>query len=355
MRTDTPNTGAGAGRKDPFGGGKDQPGHGGDRPKDKFDGVTRLLIRDHVLDDSTEPTDNSLPVWLSPDLSIRPPGGNFGSTGKAGVSNDVKVRVTNLGGITATNSYVDLYACSPATGWTPATAEPVGNGFVTTPGYSAVDLVVPWTPNPAYGDHRCLMARVQNPAVGELIMNPTIFDVRGDRHVAQHNLHIVDADMAMKMGFGFLAVNMFRERMQFRVVARGLRPNDAVRRGLRGAVCPFAQTAAIAPTVELHAVDRGDALKVTLPNVFERPKKLEGVKSTVLKDFLARPGRGTATLGGRRGWAPDEVVRFHLTFKMPTRSRIGDFHIAEVAQFDMRGRLVGGLWVALVKGLDELT
>lgn len=181
-----------------------QPGHDGRDDDTPFDAVTRLYIRTHPADDGTEPLPAALPFWVSPDIWIVKPGGAVGGEAVPLQQNHVKVTVTNGGGIPAVDAYVEAFVADPSTVISPATAFLVGGGFLTVNGYSTADILLPWTPQASDSGHRCIVARVALTIPLDTYLNPAIFDVVGDRHVAQRNIQVLEVAKGQKMTFRFL-------------------------------------------------------------------------------------------------------------------------------------------------------
>jgi hypothetical protein len=174
-----------------------------DRPDGEFDGVTRLYIRTNPADDGTEPLPAGLPAWISPDIVIVQPGGTVGGEAVPLEVNQVRVTVTNGGGIPAVDAYVDAFVADPATLITPATASVIGGGFVTIQAYSTTTMDLPWTPTLSDSGHRCLIARVSLILPSDTYADPTVFDVVGDRHVAQRNIQVLEVPQGTSMTFRF--------------------------------------------------------------------------------------------------------------------------------------------------------
>ena len=194
---------------------------------DDFDGRTYLLIRYATGDGGTRPIPNNVPFWQSPDVVIVKPDNTTGGEAVADALNHIEVLVTNLGGIIAVNAYVDAFLCDPTTGFTPATAFPIGGGFLTVPGYGNVTISLPWTPTSFDAGHRCVMARVSLVIPPDTYQDGTIFDVINDRHIAQRNIHVVTLGGQKKVMFPFVVPNAGKNKQDFLVVARELRePNE---------------------------------------------------------------------------------------------------------------------------------
>ena len=174
------------------------------KPDHEFDGVTRLFIRTNPADDGSVPLAAGLQFWTSPDILIVKPGGAVGGEAVAMQPNQVRVTVWNGGGIPAVDAYVDAFVADPSTVITPATARLIGGDYVTVQGYNSHTLDLPWTPEAADAGHRCLIARVSLIAPPDTYTNPAIFDVVGDRHVAQRNIQVVSVAAGKSAAFRFL-------------------------------------------------------------------------------------------------------------------------------------------------------
>lgn len=175
-----------------------EPGHDGE-----FDGTTRLFIRTHPADDGSQPLPAGLQFWTSPDIAIVKPGGAVGGEAVPLQLNHVRVTVTNGGGIPAVDAYVDAFVADPSTVITPATASFIGAGTVTVQGYMQEIIELPWTPQAGDTGHRCIIARVSLVFPLDTYADPTVFDVVGDRHVAQRNIQVLEVAAGKAMTFRF--------------------------------------------------------------------------------------------------------------------------------------------------------
>lgn len=314
--------------------GHGEEGHG---EKDPFDARTFLYIRTNPSDDGSVPLPPALPFWISPDITVQPPMGAEGDVAKAGVSNTFRIVVTNAGGITAHNAYVDAFSADPSTAFTPATALPIGAASATIPGYSQTTVTLPWTPTSSEAGHRCVLARVNHPLTGDGIANPGVFDVTGDRHVAQRNLHVLSASEA-RQGFGFLVTNPGRERAMFRLRAAMPRLTPEVMMMAKGAICGFAAISDTPARINLRTGRGGPSIRLR-----------EGVElgrmSTEMRrlpEFRRPPTAGLVV-------APDDAVHAAVSILVPPEARPGDLHLTEIVQYHERTRrIVGGLWVAVM-------
>ena len=222
--------------------GRGEGDHGDDDHKPPFDPRTYLYIRTHPSDDGTEPLTAGWPFWISPDIIITPNGGMPGDVAMPGVNNQVSVTVTNKGGIDAIDAYVDVFLANPSTAFTPATATPLGDGFLTIPGYNTATITINWLPGPADSGHRCLLARVSLLTTGDTYVNPAVFDVVGDRHVAQRNIHVVEMTGQQAMTFGFMIVNPFDQATDFQIQLEELKAEGQLMAQVRQVLrCSFAQ------------------------------------------------------------------------------------------------------------------
>lgn len=312
----------------------DKPGDG------QFEGRTFLYIRTHPADDGTEPLPAGLPFWISPDITIiQQPSGVRGDEAIANQMNQVEVIVTNAGGINAVDAYVEAFVADPSTAFTPATATRIGGDFLAIPSYNTATITFPWTPLPAQAGHRCLLARVCLTIPPDCYVNSSIFDVVGDRHVAQRNIHVVNLTKGgEKLSFGFRIVNPQRRRGEFLVRATELRIGkkaDLVRAALR---CRFAQFA----EAPLKAVLLTVGEPVVPPDVSVPEGDLGVSPSGVLSRAVESKGNRSDRVKMNRG----EVRHAVLTMIRNPIVRPGDIHVVQVEQIDTKTeRVVGGLWL----------
>ncbi len=309
--------------------------HNKDRP---FEGRTFLLIRTHPLDDGTEPLAAGLPFWTSPDITIVKPDGTRGGEAVGGDTNQVEVVVTNKGGITAVDAYVDAFVADPSTVFTPATATPVGATFATIQGYSAAAVSFPWVPGPGTTGHRCLLARVSLVVPPDTYLNGAVFDVVGDRHVAQRNIHVVSLAGAQKsLSFAFLLANPLDRAADFAVQAR------EVKLGRGAGVLGRALGCALAPP-QAPAL-KGVGLALDEASGDDNPER---DTQAATEPFGVLKGRvpPTRQRAGRLVLAPDETRRAVVTFAGGERT--GGANLLEIRQTAGDGTIVGGLWIVVV-------
>jgi hypothetical protein len=217
----------------------------------------------------------------------------------------------------------------------------IGSGYVTVNGYNTAVLTMPWTPASADGGHRCLLARVSLLAPPDTYSNGLIFDVKGDRHVAQRNIHVLVMQAQQeRMMFAFAVVNPTLEAVQMRLVAREVR-NAAALQALRGSLgCAFAQFGETPlPAVKL---DLGrERLAVPLA---DNPMRLIAeefrLSRTGLVDLptMERP-RNSMTLK----MEPGEVREAIVAVERNPDTRPGDLHAVDIIQYDGGRNVVGGL------------
>lgn len=304
------------------------------KPDGEFDNITRLNIRTHPADDGSEPLAAGLDFWLSPDISIIRPGGIRGSEGQVGEADQVEVIVTNRGGIDAVDAFVEAFLADPSTAFTPATASPVGNGFVTIPNHNAAAITFPWTPAASEAGHRCMLARVCLALPPDCYVTPVIFDVVGDRHVAQRNLNVVKVG-GETLSFGFQVVNPMATGAAFilrTAEVRVGRKADVVRRAL---LSPYAQFG------QAPLGGAGLALGKKMPPVKE-PGEVKEFPTGVLRRQLEVPK--TKTL--RLEMGSEERYHAVLTIARNPAIRQGDLNVVQVQQIDAKTeRIVGGLWL----------
>ncbi len=312
-----------------------------DRPNDdgEFEGRTYLFIKDHPADTGAEPLPSGLPFWVSPDITVIKPDGTRGTEAVAGQQNQVEVFVNNTGGITAVDAVVDVFHADPSTAFNPMTAALIGQGPLTIPGYSRAQVTFPWTPLASESGHRCLLARVALFIPPDSYVDGTVFDVVGDRHVSQRNLHVIPVSEAESRGFRFKIVNPFLERRAFTVHAMEIR-NDrelqALRQTLGCGMMRMAEEPLGAITIE------GAGRKIDASPMTSGLRKLRGddLTSGFARDRLLSQGLSTKVDGAE---AQDAL----LMVKRSSSARPGDVHAVQVTQFDDERRVRGGLTILL--------
>ena len=308
----------------------------GEKPGDEFDNKTFLLIRTHPADVGTTPLSSGLQWWLSPDITIIRPGGVRGTEGKVGENDQVEVVVSNYGGIDAVDAYVEAFLADPSTAFTPATATPVGSGFLTVPNHNLSAIAFPWTPTAADAGHRCMLARVSLAMPFDSYTDPAVFDVVGDRHVAQRNLSVAKLD-GKSLSFGFFVVNPAKQAGTFtlRVTeVRAARTADLI----RGAVgCPYAQFG------QSRLTSFGLSLGETLPLAGDAASRRSRPVGVLRKSVGVPKARSV-----RLALEANTQRRAVLTVARNPDIRRGDLNVLQVEQLDAATRRrVGGLWVVV--------
>lgn len=308
----------------------------GGKEEGEFDAKTFLYIRTHPADSGLVPLPAGLPFWLSPDITVIRPGGIRGSEGYVGEADQIEVVVTNGGGIDAVDAYVEAFTADPSTAFTPATAKPVGNGFVSITNHTQAAIAFPWTPTSAEAGHRCLLARVCLSFPPDCYVNPAIFDVVGDRHVAQRNVNVVQVKQDL-LSFGFLVVNAVGHETTFLLRAGEVRVGRQVDLVRQAVGCMYAQFGA-APLAGV-----GLSLGEALPPIAQ-----EGREQAFPTGVLRRPQdlgkRKSARLEMKRG----ELRYAVLTVARNPDIRRGDLNVVQVEQIDARTeRTAGGLWLVV--------
>ena len=329
---------------DPFGGEGGQGGEG-EPPKDgEFEGRTYLYIRTNPADTGAEPLAAGLDFWLSPDIWIVKPNGAVGGQAVPNQVNQVQVTVTNAGGIPAIDALVDAFVADPSTAITPATAALVGSGYLDIPAYSTATISFPWTPNPGDTGHRCIVARVSLVAPLDTYLNASVFDVVGDRHVAQRNIQVLEVAQGQSITFPFhFGAKASIESIRVTERTRKLRLDDVVALGGHIAGIPAKRPLA---KLDIRPADQREL------------RELRDAPALVGRDLHARPAsRGTGRgLGNARRDADvtEAVVRDRpehegrknfaaVTFQAPREDEAGHLHVIDVREVDERGTVVGGL------------
>lgn len=305
-------------------------------PEGEFDGTTRLFIRTHPADDGSQPLAPGLPFWTSPDISIVQPGGAVGGEAVPSQVNQIRVTVTNSGGIPAVDAYVDAFVADPSTLITPASATWIGGGPITVHAYLQETIDLPWTPQPGDTGHRCIVARVSLVFPLDTYSDPTVFDVIGDRHIAQRNIQVLEIPAGKAMTFRFQL-------------------GAAVDKKRRALVHAFERT----HEMDARELARAGGCVGGLPAVV--PLAGLGVRALNAREALGRPslaGDVTAPLGiSRRPEAVPENTELRadllnekqprigaVTFEVSADDEPGRLHAVDVVQVDdTTGEPVGGL------------
>lgn len=317
-----------------------------DNDRRQFEGRTFLYIRTNPADDGTEPLAPGLPFWVSPDIVIVKPDGTRGGEAAAGDTNQVEVTVTNDGGIQATDAWVDAFVANPATAITPANATAIGSGLLTIPGYSRAAIQFPWAPTATDAGHRCLIARVSLIVPPDSYRDPTIFDVLGDRHVAQRNINVLagtgSASKAAKaFSFRFEVVAAGKRGGRFDVRATALKPGpkaDGVSAALGWLGTRFASAPAEVRLAIEEPAEAGDKLDPDGFSVKEdRPDAPFGVIDNPVELKATRSAKLTLKAGESRVGV--------VTVIPNPEAQPGEVGVVEVAQTNARKRQVGGLWI----------
>ncbi|TDN87740.1 hypothetical protein [Microbacterium sp. BK668] len=310
-----------------------QPGHGGEPGDDgPFDAVTRLYIRTNAADNGTEPLPAILTFWTSPDIQIVKPGGGVGGEAVPLQLNHIKVTVTNGGGIPAIDAYVDAWVADPSTGISPATAFLVGGDYVTVQAYSTANVLLPWTPQATDAGHRCVVARVSLIAPFDSYVDGTVFDVVGDRHVAQRNIQVLEVAPGERMSFRFLvnagdggrALVRARETT-FEMDARALAKLGGCEGGLPATI----------PLADLGVRMLTSRETLARPSLATDVRVPLGVARAVDRASLA------AEVGARLD--PEKARYASVTFAVSPDDEVGRLHAFDVVQLDEQGTALGGL------------
>jgi hypothetical protein len=304
------------------------------RDEKPFEGRTFLLIRDHPQDDGTEPLAAALPAWLSPDITVVRPDGSRGGEAVAGVLNSVEIVVHNRGGVDAIGTWVDAFFAAPAIGMTPLTAALIGGGAIDVPGYGMASLSLPWLPPPSYAGHGCILARASLVIPPDTYADPTNFDTRGDRHIAQRNIEVVAMRAGQGGAFGFRLVNPAPEAQRLRVQFREIF-EDAEWHALHRALGDRRVVPA-AKALERVGLSLGERWKPQ--DDLSVPIKPE-VPPVFAADRMARELDARLEAG--------EVRNAALHFVGARDAAPGAAHAIEVRQIDARGRVMGGLTILL--------
>jgi hypothetical protein len=311
--------------------------------KGDFSGRTYLVIRYGAGDIGARPLPSGETPWASPDITIIKPDGTQGAEAVAGQLNTVAVTVQNFGGVDAIGVYVDAFVCSPTTGFTPATGFSVGGNFLDVPSYSNATIPLPWTPDPTFVGHCCILARANLTIPPDTYLNGSVFDVWGDRHVAQHNIFVVDLAGRSSVTFPFLIPNLTLKQGEFVIAARELREKNEIAATARALGTRFLQVGETAlPMVQLAPIqplDRGKLEDEVIiasgatGRIWFDPKKLEPT---------AKPAPSF-----KLTMKPNDVVPAVAIIERNPKTRAGDVHAVAIQHLNAKNQLIGGLTIVV--------
>jgi hypothetical protein len=156
-------------------------------------------------DDGTRPYTGAQPLWFNTSISLSGTGVSPTET-KEGVDTTIKVRVSNRTSmLTVDDVKVDAYVMNPFVGaFVPANAvQTLSSGLAPVPPTGAVleckiNAATPWNPTAAelsqtQDGHFCVVANCYADGDGAPAPAGTPFDVAGNRHQGQCNIHVIAA------------------------------------------------------------------------------------------------------------------------------------------------------------------
>jgi|SRR5947209_3672445 len=174
-------------------------------------------------DDGTRPLppNISIPEWLCPGIHVN--GVSYtGNPLQLGVEVQLSVVVENSGSLDGL-VVVYLYWIDPTTSFTVQSLHSIGTPQIYTVASlaSTESPMISWTPIPPIPSHFCLLAQVWCPAeYPQQVGPPQTFDVAHDRHYAQQNVNILQAQAGQPLSFEFFAGNSRAKASTFVLQAR---------------------------------------------------------------------------------------------------------------------------------------
>ena len=329
------------------------PGEGELGPEGGFLGRTYLYIRTSPHDNGSEPLPAGVSHWKSPDIAIIQPDGTRGGEGIAGADNHVEVVVTNGGGIGAVDAEVEAFVADPSTGFSPATATQIGDRYLTILGYDHRKIRLPWRPRTSDEGHRCILARVSLLTPSDTYADGTVFDVKGDRHVAQRNIHVIS--MGKKtIQFAFGITNTKNEVMEVTIRPREIRAPEewTTLSEVVGSEFRLGET-----PLQEYQVDLGEDRVLVPPEVIEQFVRATGSPRTaevsiplsecrlrnlgVRSDVMVSDPRDEFNVR----LEPLEVRLGLLMLKRGDETGPGDVHAVDIEQTGPDSEILGGLTV----------
>ncbi|MGV1005039.1 MAG: hypothetical protein ACOYEV_09795 [Candidatus Nanopelagicales bacterium] len=310
-------------------------GHNPDKHEGEFDAVTRLFIRTNPADDGTEPLPGGLAFWTSPDIVIVQPGGAVGGEAVPLEVNQVRITVTNGGGMPAVDAYVEAFVADPMTVITPATAFALGGAFMTVQAYNTETIDFAWTPTAADSGHRCVIARVSLIVPPDTYVDPTIFDVVGDRHVAQRNIQVLAVAAGKSLSFRFAVQHAPGAKGAVRILARELTQKADGRELMKLAGCAGG----------LPAQRPLAGLGVRMISEREHRERANQVTGRLPAGLVSPLGEAIGRPELKTQLEPASQPQFAtVTFQVAEGEESGRLHLVEVVQVDAEtGMPQGGL------------
>lgn len=301
---------------------------------------TYLFIKDNPADNGSEPLPPGMPFWISPDITIIKPDGSRGAEALAGQQNIVEVFVNNNGDMEALDADVDVFHADPSTAFTPATATRIGIGPLTIPPTSRKEITFPWTPLASESGHRCLLARVSLFIPFDSYLNGSIFDVPGDRHVSQRNLHVVPVGDADETEFRFKIVNPLRASAAFAVHATEIRDERQLDLLRMSTGCGALRIGA--EPLQSLTISAGNRLVDAAPLDLRRIRNIRrrDIAAPFIRERLSSQGLSVKV-------REDEAVDAGLTVRRNPATAQGEAHAIQITQFGDDGTVHGGLTVLL--------
>ncbi len=208
-------------------------------------------------DDGTRPLPPSIqvPDWLCPSIHVN--GVSYtGNPLQVGVEVQLSVVVENSGSVDSL-VVVYLYWIDPTTSFTVQGLHPIGTPQI----YAVASLasvespMISWTPAPPIPGHICFLAQVWCPAeYPQQVGPPQTFDVAHDRHYAQQNVNILQAQAGQSLSFEFFAGNPGTKASTFVLQARPVHAQmlNALEQLYRAEAVPISQK-----ELMLHVVEPG--------------------------------------------------------------------------------------------------
>jgi hypothetical protein len=308
----------------------------------QYPDATYLYIRTNLADTGAEPLASGLAWWQSPDIVIVQPGGARGGDAVANAENHVEVTVTNAGGIIANDAFVDVFFGDPSTVMTPATTSILGGTYVTVPAIGTATVSFSWTPTAMDAGHRCLIARVSLVIPPDTYADPATFNVPGDRHVAQRNIHVLAMAAAMKsMSFSFRVANPDEDRVgNFLLEATEVT-------GKEGALQVAWTVGCEVPLRLADGALGGISINLDRKALENRPTLVGATR--VPLGVLKRPIRPSGEASSQVQLAPAAACMATVTIDRNPDAKAGEISAVDVRQVEAgTGRVLGGITLVVL-------
>lgn len=172
-----------------------EPNHENGQKGENAKETTFLFIGTYAGDEGFRPLPPDLVFWRSPDIEIYKDGHPVATNNiNQGEEYQIVVTVTNNGDMNCPNFNLELFFTNPSLGFNLANATLLGIKRGSVNRHSQTDISFDIIATGSFIGHRCLFARVVSTSSNEFPLTADGLDAINDRHVAQHNIHVIQQE-----------------------------------------------------------------------------------------------------------------------------------------------------------------